>query len=225
MNNFSDIFKKSFLNELSTVDISLKFVVFSIGLCCVFAAYIFIVYQLTTRKTFYDKATSISIALSSVVVCGIILTIQSSLVVSLGMVGALSIVRFRTAIKNPLDLVFMFWSIAIGIICGVGMPMIAVVLSFAMTGGILIFCMVPMATAPMLLIVNAADFSARDKILEEVKSNASFHTIKSQVSEEHRLSMVVEVRVKKNSNLVQAVSSVEGVTRAALLSHDGEVTF
>ena len=225
MNNFSDIFKKSFLNELSTVDISLKFVVFSIGLCCVFAAYIFIVYQLTTRKTFYDKATSISIALSSVVVCGIILTIQSSLVVSLGMVGALSIVRFRTAIKNPLDLVFMFWSIAIGIICGVGMPMIAVVLSFAMTGGILIFCMVPMATAPMLLIVNAADFSARDKILEVVKSNASFYTIKSQVSEEHRLSMVVEVRVKKNSNLVQAVSSVEGVTRAALLSHDGEVTF
>jgi len=225
MNNFSDIFKKSFLAELSTVDISLKFVVFSIGLCCLFAAYIFLVYRYTTRKTFYDKSTSISIALSSVVVCAIILAIQSSLVVSLGMVGALSIVRFRTAIKNPLDLVFMFWSIAVGIICGVGLHMIAVVLTFAMTGGILIFCMVPVAKAPMLLVVNAASLSARDEILNAVKNNVTFYTIKSQVCEEHRLSMILEIRAKKDNNLLQSVSAVENVTRAALLNHDGEVTF
>ena len=225
MNNFSDIFKKSFLEDLSAADISLNFVVTSIGLCCLFAAYIFFVYRVTTRKTFYDKATSISIALTSVVVCGIILTIQSSLVVSLGMVGALSIVRFRTAIKNPMDLVFMFWAIAVGIICGVGLPMIAVVLSFAMTGGILIFCLLPVGKAPMLLVVNASALSAKSHILQAVKKNSAFYTIKSQVAESTRLSLVLEVRTKRHGDLVGAVSAVDGVTRAALLSHDGEVTF
>lgn len=225
MNNFSDIFKKSFISQFSMVDISLRYVVMALGLCCLFAAYIFIVYRFVTRKTFYDKSTSISIALSSVVVCSIIITIQSNLVVSLGMVGALSIIRFRTAIKNPLDLVFMFWSIAVGIICGAGMPVIAAILSFALTGGIVIFNMIPIATAPMLLVVNATTFDARDAVLEEVKKNTAFYTVKSQVSEENRLSMILEVRLKKEANLVQAVSSVENVTRAALLSHDGEVTF
>lgn len=223
--NFSEIFKKSFLQEFSAVDISLKFVVLALGLCCLFAAYIFFVYRITTRKTFYDKGMGISIALTSVVVCGIILTIQSSLVVSLGMVGALSIVRFRTAIKSPMDLMFMFWAIAVGIICGVGIPMIAVVLSFALTGGILVFRLIPVAKSPMLLVVNAASCSAKDAILAAVKENAAFYTIKSQVCEDTRLSLILEVRIKKNNNLVQAVSAVENVTRAALLSHDGEVTF
>lgn len=223
--NFSEIFKKSFLNELSTADISLRFVVLSLGLCCLFAAYIFFVYQATTRKTFFDRNTCISIALTSVIVCGIILTIQSSLVVSLGMVGALSIVRFRTAIKNPMDLMFMFWAIAIGIICGVGLPMIAIVLSFAITGGIIIFNLLPIARSPMLLIVNASADAAKEHIFATVKEHTSFYTVKSQVVEKNRLSLVLEVRLKKNDDLISEVSALEHVTRASLLSHDGEVTF
>ena len=101
--NFGDIFKKSFLANFSYADISLRSIVMSYGLCCLFALYLFLVYRLVTRKTFYDKNMSIAIAVISVIVCGVILTIQSSIVVSLGMVGALSIVRFRTAIKNPLE--------------------------------------------------------------------------------------------------------------------------
>lgn len=223
--NFSDIFKKSFLNELSTADISFRFIVLSLGLCCLFAAYIFFVYRITTRKTFYDKNTSLSIALTSVVVCAIILTIQSSLVVSLGMVGALSIVRFRTAIKNPMDLLFMFWSIAVGIICGVGLPIIAIVVSFALTAGIIFFTLLPVAHSPLLLIVNADTLSAKEPILNAVKAGTVAYTVKSQVAEHDRLSLVLEVRIQKNADLIGDISSLEHVTRASLLSHDGEVTF
>lgn len=223
--NFGDIFKKSFLANFSYADISLRSIVMSYGLCCLFALYLFLVYRLVTRKTFYDKNMSIAIAVISVIVCGVILTIQSSIVVSLGMVGALSIVRFRTAIKNPLDLIFLFWSISVGIICGAGLPIIAVLLSLAATGGILVLNALPVARAPMLLIVNASDPSARAEILEAVRSNTAAFTVKSQTIEKNRLDMVIEIRIKRDTDLIAAVTSVAGVCRSSLVSHDGEVTF
>ena len=223
--SFADIFKSSFLRNYSFADLSIRSIVMSIGLCCIFALYLFFVYRLVTRKTVYDKNMNISLAVISVIVCGIVLTIQSSIVVSLGMVGALSIVRFRTAIKNPMDLVFLFWSISIGIICGAGLPGIAVIVSVAVTGGIVFFSLLPVAKAPMLLIVNASEPSARPDILDAVQKNTSAYTVKSQTIEKNRLDMVIEVRMKSDTDLICAVSSVVSVTRSSLVSHDGEVTF
>ena len=223
--SFADIFKSSFLRNYSFADLNIRSIVMSIGLCCIFALYLFFVYRLVTRKTFYDKNMNISMAVISVIVCGIVLTIQSSIVVSLGMVGALSIVRFRTAIKNPMDLIFLFWSISIGIICGAGLPGIAVIVSFAVTGGIVFLNLLPVAKAPMLLIVNASEPSARSGILDAVQKNTSAYTVKSQTIEKNRLDMVIEVRVKSDADLIYAVSSVTYVTRSSMVSHDGEVTF
>ena len=106
--NFGDIFKKSFLEAISTGDISWKWILFITLITCLFAAYIFFAYRIITRKTFYNKSFNISLAAIAIIVAAIVISIQSSLVVSLGMVGALSIVRFRTAIKDPVDLVFLF---------------------------------------------------------------------------------------------------------------------
>lgn len=223
--NFSDIFKNSFLNSFASVDVSLRQVVVMMGICCLFALYMFLTYRLVTRKTFYDKNMNISIAVVSVIVCAIILTIQSSIVVSLGMVGALSIVRFRTAIKSPMDLIFLFWSISVGIICGAGLPAIAAVLSIAVTGGILILDRMPVSRAPMLLIVNASDPAVRQQVLETVRAHSAVANVKSQTIEPGRLSMVIEIRVKEDSQLIGAVSSLPSVTRTSLISHDGEVTF
>lgn len=223
--SFSDIFKKSFLEDFVRTDIGLKTIVLSIGFTCLFALYIFLVYRIMTRKTFYDKNFNISLAVVSVVVCAIILTIQSNIVISLGMVGALSIVRFRTAIKNPMDLVFLFWSIAIGIICGANLPVIAFIMSGAITAGIIILELIPVAKAPMLLVVNASSADGREAIIQAIKENTAAYTLKSQTVEENRLNMIIEVRIKKDNNLISKVTSIENVTRCSLISHDGEVTF
>ena len=110
--NISDIFKKSFLEGFSAQDINIYTTVVVMLITAALALYIFLVYKVLTRKTFYSKNFNIALAGITLIVAGIILTIQSSIVVSLGMVGALSIVRFRTAVKDPMDLMFLFWSIS-----------------------------------------------------------------------------------------------------------------
>ena len=112
--SFSDIFKRSFLEGFTSLDINIYTAASAMIITSIIACYIFIVYRLVTRKTFYSKTFNISIAVIAVITSAVIITIQSSIVVSLGMVGALSIVRFRTAVKDPMDLVFLFWSIVVG---------------------------------------------------------------------------------------------------------------
>jgi hypothetical protein len=126
--SYSDLFKKSFLEGFAPADITTTTAAVAMLITCALALYIFVVYRVLTRKTFYSKSFNISLAGIALITCAIILTIQSSLVVSLGMVGALSIIRFRTAVKDPMDLMFLFWAIALGIICGVGLAEIAVML-------------------------------------------------------------------------------------------------
>lgn len=223
--HFSDIFKKSFLEGYASTDITAATVAAALLITCVLALYIFVVYRVVTRKTFYSKNFNMSLAGIAVITSAIILTIQSSVVVSLGMVGALSIVRFRTAIKDPMDLMFLFWSISVGIICGAGLAQIAVILSVIVTIGIVLLDLVPVAKAPMILVVNASDLDAEDKVLDCVKQYTKTFHVKSRNMTYSTLDMIVEVRTDKGSKLVRSVMDVEGVVSASLLSHDGEVTF
>ena len=119
--SFKDIFKKSFLEGFTAMDISTSKILATLAMVVILSLYIFCIYQVVTRKTFYSKTFNISLAAIAIITASIILAMQSNLVISLGMVGALSIVRFRTAIKDPMDLIFLFWSISIGIICGGGL--------------------------------------------------------------------------------------------------------
>ena len=124
--NYGDIFKNSFINAFSINDVSGGETMVVLLCTCLVALYVFGVYRVVTRKTFYSKNFNISLAALAVITAIVILTVQSNIVLSLGMVGALSIVRFRTAIKDPMDLVFLFWAISVGIACGAGMLEIAV---------------------------------------------------------------------------------------------------
>ena len=223
--NLTDIFKKSFLSGYAGSEIDTPTVIVALLIACVLAAYIFIVYRVVTRKTFYSKNFNISLAAMAVITAGIILTVQSSVVVSLGMVGALSIVRFRTAIKDPLDLVFLFWSISVGIICGAGLVEIAIVLSILLTIGIAVLTRIPVAKAPMILVVNTDDTESEERVLETVKQYTSYIKVKSRNMTSSTLDLTIEVRAKECGALVRDVMKVEGVTSASLLSHDGEVTF
>lgn len=223
--SFSDIFKKSFLDGFAATDINIYTATVAMMVTCVLALYIFVVYRILTRKTFYSKNFNISLAGIALITSGIILTIQSSLVVSLGMVGALSIVRFRTAIKDPMDLMFLFWAIAVGIICGVGMAEIAIILSIIMTVGIIVLNGLPVAKAPLIFVVNASDLDAELIIMSTVKKYAKHATIKSRNMTKSSLDLIVELRTAEGSKLVREVLEIPSVMSASLLTHDGEVTF
>lgn len=222
---FSDIFKKSFLDGFSSTDITIYTAIVAMLITCLLALYIFVVYRVITRKTFYSKNFNISLAGIALITCCIILTIQSSIVVSLGMVGALSIVRFRTAVKDPMDLMFLFWSIAVGIVCGVGMAEIAIVLSIILTIGILILNGLPVAKAPLILVVNASNLKAEEKIMTIVKNYSKHCAVKSRNMTKSTLDLIVELRTSEGSNLIQDILEIESVESASLMAHDGEVTF
>ena len=222
---FHDIFKKSFLEGFASAEITTVTVVVALGIACALALYIFFVYRVITRKTFYSKNFNISLAGITVITASLILTMQSSVVLSLGMVGALSIVRFRTAIKDPMDLMFLFWSISVGIICGAGLAQVAVILSVVITVGILVLDRLPLAKAPMILVVNASDLDAEEAVTETVKKYVKHFTVKSRNMTGDTLDLVLEVRTAEGSALVRDLMRLESVTSASLLSHDGEVTF
>jgi len=223
--SFKDIFKKSFLEGFASTEITTKTVLVALAIACALALYIFFAYRVITRKTFYSKNFNISLAGVTVITAALILTMQSSVVISLGMVGALSIVRFRTAIKDPMDLMFLFWSISVGIICGAGLAEVAVILSVIITLGILILDHMPVAKAPMILVVNASNLDAEEAVSQVVKKYAKQFNVKSRNMTSSTLDLILELRTAQGSALVKEVMAVSGVTSASLLAHDGEVTF
>lgn len=223
--SFKDIFKKSFLEGYAGTEISTATVVVALAIACAIALYIFLVYRVVTRKTFYSKNFNISLAGVTVITTAIILTMQSSVVLSLGMVGALSIVRFRTAIKDPMDLMFLFWAIGAGIICGAGLAQVAVIVSVVLTLGILVLDRFPIAKAPMILVVNCDDPDAEAAVSAVVAQYVKHFNVKSRNMTDATLDLVIELRTERGSELVREITRLKNVTSASLIAHDGEVTF
>jgi len=223
--SFKDIFKKSFLEGFAAAEITSLTVVVALAVASALAFYIFLVYRVMTRKTFYSKSFNISLAGITLITAALILTMQSNVVLSLGMVGALSIVRFRTAIKDPMDLMFLFWSISVGIICGAGLAQVAVILSVVLTLWLLILDHFPIAKAPMILVVNSSDVHGEGEITQIVAQYDKSYSVKSRNMTSATLDLVIELRTAEGDKLVCQVMELAGVNSASLLSHDGEVTF
>ncbi len=218
---FSDAIKKSVLEGFSYADLSTTKILTTLIITFAIAVYIFCIYKLVTKSAFYFKGFNISMAIISVVTAGIILAMQSSIVISLGMVGALSIVRFRTAIKDPMDLLFLFWSIGTGIICGAGLYKIAIILAVIVTVGMLLLDLFPIRFSPYLVIINADDKEKENDILAEVKSFGAYR-IRSKNITSKGMDMILEVKTVKEKELVDHLSELQGITSVSLLAHDGE---
>ena len=224
MNTFSDIFKKSFLEGFNSGDITTGRILVTLCVTAVLAAYIFIVYYTASKKTFYNKSFNISMALVAVITSAIILAMQSNLVISLGMVGALSIVRFRTAIKDPMDLMFLFWSISTGIICGANMYVIALISSLVITIGLFLLELTPMGKAACLLVVSMEKAEKEEAVLSAVREFSRICQIKSRNLSDGGMNLIVECKPDKGQELVVKVKEIEGVFGVSLMAHDGEVT-
>lgn len=223
--SFINVFKKSFLEGYASVDIHMEEIVVCMLVTVLIAAYIFAVYRIMTRASFYNRNFNLSLIALAVITAAVILTIQSNIVISLGMVGALSIVRFRTAIKDPMDLVFLFWSISVGIICGAGFAIIAVVASVILTVIILLFDRIPVGRAAVILLVNTGDYKTEGQILEIVEKHCGMYQVKARNLTRDKLNMAIEVRTDRGGSLVEELMDLESVTSASLVDHDGEVTF
>lgn len=221
--SFTDVIKKSILQGFTNTDIPTIQIVITLGVTFLIALYIFFIYRMVNRTALYDRSFHVAMAVISVITAGIIIAMQSSIVISLGMVGALSIVRFRTAIKNPMDLLFLFWSIGIGIICGAGLFEIALIVSCMVTAGIFLLEFMPEYKKPYLLVINGTRELDEYTIEETIKEYVSAVKLRSRNLKKGSADYIFEVHTKKEKELLEALSGEETIVQMSLLSHEGEV--
>ena len=215
--------ERALMEGYATRDLNIPTVFLCVGLTTIIGIYIAIVYRFVNKSAISDRNFGLSLITLSIITSSIILTIQSNIVVSLGMVGALSIVRFRTAIKNPMDLIFFFWSISAGIICGAGFAMIAIIASLAMTLVIVIIALFHVERDALVLIVNTNGY-IEDAIEAVLKQHCSFWKVRSRSITGESVNMVIEVRTSKPVDLLRNAMQTPNVVSASLLEHDGEIS-
>lgn len=218
--SFSDVFKSSFLaniNSFSTLDVLL-----ALGLSFVLGLFIFLIYKKTYSGVMYSDSFGVSLIALAMITSLVIIAVTSNVVLSLGMVGALSIVRFRTAIKEPMDIAFLFWAIAVGIVLGAGLLPLAVIGSVIIGVIILVFSTRKTGDTPYILVVNCEDEAAEKQAGELILSGAKKSLLKSKAVNKLGIELTYEIRVKEGTDFVNAISSCEGVTNAVLVSYNGE---
>lgn len=222
--SIKDVIKNSVYESLGGgTNLSVKSILLLIVIAALVGLYIFAVYKMSSKSAFYSKDLNVTIAGMPVIVAAIMIAMQSNLLVSLGMVGALSIVRFRNAVKNPLDLLYLFWSISAGIIVGVGLYVLAFVLCIVMTILLLALDMVPNAKAPDLLVLRAdaktADYAEIESILKE---HCKYHKEKSRSIRSGETELIIEIRTARKEELLAKLTGIECMTQVNCISHDGE---
>jgi len=218
--NFSDIFKDSFLSNFSNT-ISLSTIIFTLVYSLLISLFVYFIYKLTTKSVIYSKKFNISMCLMSIITAAVVLSMQSNITVSLGMVGALSIVRFRTSIKEPRDLLFLFWSISNGIIIGSQIYSLVIVLAVVLGIAMLLFDIIPEKKTPAILVIYYKNINTKEveKILD---SNKIKYKFKSNNISTKESSCIYEINLNKNNDFVNEISSLKGINEVTLLSQDGE---
>ena len=221
---FDDIFKSSFLEKSS----SFSLIDSLIGMATAFFIGLFIywVYKKTFNGVIYSHSFNISLMVMTLTTALVIMGISQNVLLSLGMVGALSIVRFRTPIKDPMDLIFLFWSVAAGILCGAGFIPLVVVGSIIIGLVIILFQNKIVVENPYLLVVKFDDESANTEIEHILTNSTKKYMLKSKtIVQDYEIEVTYEVRMKENdSQLVSNISKVNGVSSSVMLSYDGNFT-
>ncbi len=215
--SFQDIFKNSFIE--STSSLSLTQMALTLLVSFVVGVFIYQIYKRTYQSVVYTKSFSMSLVMMTMITALVIMAVTSNVVLSLGMVGALSIVRFRAAIKDPMDIVFMFWSIAAGIVTGASFYTLALVGSFVMGVIIYVFSGNLSADAPYLFVVHFGDEKDESQIIDQVTSTVSRYFVKSKIIEADQIEYTIELRLKGNEmQFVNDVKRIPSVTTATLVS-------
>ena len=219
--NFNDIFKSSLLENISSISVldMLLTIVLSFGI----GLFIFLIYKKTYRGVMYSAGFGTTLIALTMITSIVILAVTSNVVLSLGMVGALSIVRFRTAIKDPLDIAFLFWSIGAGIILAAGMIPLAIIGSVCIGLILLVFVNQKSHTHPYMVVLNCVNHDAEVKAKEFLAKNVTRTTVKSKSAVKGALEMNIEVRLKEDdTDFINILSEMPGVNSAVIVSYNGD---
>lgn len=218
---FNDIFKSSFLENISSV--SILDMVIALVLAFGIGMFIFLVYRKTYQGVMYSSSFGTTLVALTMITTVVILAVTSNVVLSLGMVGALSIVRFRTAIKEPLDIAFLFWSIAVGIVLAAGFIPLAVICSVII--GVILIVLVNKKSHcnPYILVLSCADTVAEKKAVDFLNSNVKKCVVKSKTATKNIIELNFEIRmVSDSTDFINCLSNMPGINSAVLLSYNGE---
>ena len=218
---FNDIFKSSFLENIT--EFSAADTLIAMVAALVIGMFIFVVYKKTFNSVMYSTGFAMTLVGMTMVTTLVILAVTSNVVLSLGMVGALSIVRFRAAIKEPIEIVYLFWSVAAGIVIGAGMLPLAIVGS-AIIGVILIlFANKKVHDNPYLLILNCLDETSENAALSIVKEAVKKYAVKSKTVNSQGIEFTAEIRMKDGETaFINRLNEIQGVENATLVSYNGE---
>ena len=218
---FKDIFKSSFLEnvtEFSAVDVLLAML-----FACVLGAFIFFIYKRTFQGVMYSSGFGITLIGLTMVTTLVILAVTSNVVLSLGMVGALSIVRFRAAIKEPFEIVFLFWALAVGIVIGAGMFLLAVVGSIVIGIILIVFARRRIGVHPYILVVNCEDGEAEKAVLRKLDTAVERSVVKAKTVTPAGIELSIEVTLKNgDTTFVTPLFELDGVTNASLVTYNGQ---
>lgn len=219
--SFNDIFKSSFLENIT--EFSILDTVIGLAAALVIGLFIFVIYRKTLTGVMYSTGFALTLVGLSLVTTLVITAVTSNVVLSLGMVGALSIVRFRAAIKEPVEIVFLFWSLAVGIVIGAGMIPLAVIGSAIIGVILLLFANRRIHSEPYILVASCADEAAETAVLELLTKAAARCIVKSKTVTAAGIELTAELRTRDASTgFVNQIAALPGVENATLVSFNGE---
>lgn len=221
LDNLFNLLQRGFNHQ----EISTTTILTMLGMVSVFSFYEFLVYRYVSKRSFYSKHFNIALAIIPFFIASIIMALQSSLVVSLGTIGALAIIRFRTAIKDPLDMLYLFWSVHTGIVVGTGLYELGFLTSIVVTIFLIVLDFIPIGKAPYILVLNIKAPESETTILDIIHKHTSHSIVKSRNFSDHGLDMIVELRTKAETDLMHEITGSGLVNNASLVAHTGEKEF
>ena len=218
---FQDIFKSDFLE--SAKSFSIVDTVIGLAIALVIGLFIFIVYKKTCKGIMFSQNFGLSLIGLSLVTTLVIMAVTSNVILSLGMVGALSIVRFRAAIKEPVEIVYLFWAIAAGIVVGAGLIPLALIGSIIIGAVLLVFATRRTHDNPYMLVMRVNDEAVEKSIMDILKADTSKYVVKAKTVTSAGIEVSCEVKIKDEStSFINKISGIKGVNSASLVAYNGE---
>lgn len=204
---------------------SYKNMLFALLFAVLLGVYIFFVYRVISKDSFYSKSFNITLPVITVLTAAIVVAMQANLVVSLGMVGALSIVKYRTALKDPMDLAFIFWAITTGIVSGTEIYGLALIVAVIVTIALFVLDRIKLKEAPRLLVVNGKNKDYESELNHILDQYHVSYAVKSRNINKGNLDMIYEIETDDGESLVREISSLDSIFNVSILDHDGSLRY
>lgn len=223
MNTIIQKLLMALMTGFENTGISRSRILVALGLSFAIGIFIHVIYRICSRNNLYSKSFNTTLALITPMMAAIVMTMQSSLIISLSSIGALSIIRFRTPIKDPMDLVYLFWSISCGIMCGAGVYEIALWTVVIVTFAILFLNMIPAKKDGYILVINGLGAFPRKELAEILTKESKQYRLRSESIMNDHFDVVYEIRIKNEAGLADKIHDVKGITNVSLITQQNEI--